>query len=244
METFTLYLFAKVNTKQMGEIREMEKIVTCETWYETNGVSYDAFRMAFRELGLKAFAKKRVLTASEISRIESYPFRKRKPETKKRNSRKNSQTVSPPAKQGQGNGGLAPSRIAWPKFGLIDFLALAVYGHTALVWYEVSVIFAVPGFLAGVVLFAMKHTVTCLVKDPARDSLHPDALAVAFVLDGLAWYAHYTVFTDALPARLASQMGADGVFYTALILGGVVAAGAWRALYFIKQITISKSFEQ
>lgn len=133
---------------------------------------------------------------------------------------------------------------SFPKFGLTDFLSVAIYGHTALVWYEVSAIFAVPGFLAGVILFAMKHTVTTLVKDAERNSLHGDALGVAFVLDGLAMYAHYTVFVDSLPDRFAGQMGEAGVFWASIVLAAVVATGAFMALYFIKSITNSKMFQQ
>lgn len=227
----------------MGDIHEMKELLTCETWYETNGVKYDAFRMAFRELGLENFSKKRVLTSEELSRIEAYPFRKKKNSRAAKQPAKKSQTVSPPTAKEQPAETPAPSRFKLPTFTINDFLALAIYGHTALVWYEVASIFALPGFLAGVVLFAMKHTATTLVKDEKRNAIHSDVLGVAFVLDALAVFPHYTVFVDALPERYAQQMGAEGTFWAALVLAIVVAAGAFLSMYFIKAITNSKMFD-
>src|SRR5690606_4769302 len=111
----------------------------------------------------------------------------------------------------------APGRakFEWPKFGLSEFLALVVYGHTALVWYEVAVIFAVPGFLAGVVLFALKHAAVMICRSGTHSDYAPDALGVAFVLDALAVWVHYAAFQDAMPDRF--RAGAE--FWPALILG-------------------------
>lgn len=127
----------------------------------------------------------------------------------------------------------APGRakMAWPVFGLSEFLALAVYGHTALVWYEVSVIFALPGILAGVVLFALKHAAVVICRSEKYADYAADALGVAFVLDGLAVWVHYTAFSDAMPDRFKD--GAE--FWAALILGLVVASGAFVSLYFTEK---------
>lgn len=124
----------------------------------------------------------------------------------------------------------APGRakINWPTFGLSEFLALAVYGHTALVWYEVWVIFQVPGILAGVVLFALKHAAVVICRNEKFSDYAADALGVAFVLDSLAVWVHYTAFGDAMPDRFKD--GAE--FWAALILGLVVASGAFMSLYF------------
>lgn len=124
----------------------------------------------------------------------------------------------------------APGRakFEWPTFGLSEFLALAVYGHTALVWYEVWVIFQVPGILAGVVLFALKHAAVVICRNEKFSDYTSDALGVAFVLDALAVWVHYTAFGDAMPARFKD--GAE--FWAALVLGLVVASGAFMSLYF------------
>lgn len=118
--------------------------------------------------------------------------------------------------------------IKWPTFGLSEFLALAVYGHTALVWYELWVIFQVPGILAGVVLFALKHAAVVICRSAKYEDYAADALGVAFVLDGLAVWVHYTAFGDAMPDRFKD--GAE--FWAALVLGLVVASGAFVTLYF------------
>jgi len=124
----------------------------------------------------------------------------------------------------------APGRakFAWPSVGLSEFLALAVYGHTALVWYELWVIFQVPGILAGIVLFALKHAAVVICRAEKYSDYSDDALGVAFVLDGLAVWVHYTAFGDAMPDRFKD--GAE--FWAALVLGLVVASGAFVTLYF------------
>lgn len=123
------------------------------------------------------------------------------------------------------------AKFTLPTFGLSEFLALAVYGHTALVWYEVSVIFALPGILAGVVLFALKHAAVVICRAEKYADYAADALAVAFILDGLAVWVHYTAFSDAMPERFKD--GAE--FWAALILGLVVACGAFVSLYFTEK---------
>ena len=120
------------------------------------------------------------------------------------------------------------AKFQWPSVGLSEFLALAVYGHTALVWYELWVIFQVPGILAGIVLFALKHAAVVICRSAKYDDYAADALGVAFVLDGLAVWVHYTAFGDAMPDRFKD--GAE--FWAALVLGLVVACGAFVTLYF------------
>jgi hypothetical protein len=139
-----------------------------------------------------------------------------------------------------------PARQAFrlPSFGLSDFLIVAVYGHTLLVWYEIGTLFALPGILAGLIVFAMKHAALMICRTERLSSLAGDAIGVAFVLDALALYVHYTVFSDSLPPRLAQQMGATGAFWCALVLGGVVATGAFTALCFVKNLTTNKALLQ
>lgn len=139
-----------------------------------------------------------------------------------------------------------PARQAFkfPSLGLSDFLVVAVYGHTLLVWYEIGTLFALPGILAGLIVFAMKHAALMICRTERLSSLAGDAIGVAFVLDALALYVHYTVFSDSLPPRLAQQMGATGAFWCALVLGGVVATGAFTALCFVKNLTTNKALLQ
>src|SRR5690606_38796543 len=123
-------------------------------------------------------------------------------------------------------------RWKWPSFGLSEQLAVAIYGHTALVWYGVGSIFAVPGVLAGVVVFAMRHAAVMICRKEQYAGYAADALGVAFGLDALAIYVHYTAFREALPANFLARMGTGGAHWASLILGAVVACGAFMALYF------------
>jgi hypothetical protein len=140
----------------------------------------------------------------------------------------------------------APARAAFPKLPTLDlseFLIVAVYGHTLLVWYEIATIFGMPGALAGVVVFAMTHAALMICRNERLMSLASDALGVAFVLDALAWYVHYTAFADAMPARIVAQMGATGAAWSAGVLGLVVAAGAFVAIVLVKNLMTNKVFQ-
>lgn len=127
-----------------------------------------------------------------------------------------------------------------PVFGLSELLSVVIYAHTALVWYEVALIFGMPGVFAGVILAALKHAAVVASKNPDYDRFTADTLGVAFVLDALAVYAHYTAFREALPGNFAQQMGNGGSFWAACVLAVVVASGAFISLYFINEIRKTK----
>lgn len=127
-------------------------------------------------------------------------------------------------------------KFKMPSLSLSDFLAVVIYSHTALVWYEVTAIFSTPGAMAGVILAALKHSAVMATKHERFERFASDALGVAFVLDGLAVYAHYTAFRAALPQGFLQQMGSGGAFWAALILASVVACGAFVSLLFISEI--------
>lgn len=124
-----------------------------------------------------------------------------------------------------------PARFRMPSFGISEFLAVAIYGHTILVWYEVAVIFGVPGILAGVVVFALKHAAVVICRDGRFQDYVTDVRGVALLLDILAIWAHYTAFLDAMPERFAS---ADANI-AAGVLGVVVSSGAFFSLYFMEK---------
>jgi len=239
--------FRRKRKRKMGQIRIMEKTTLAEL-AETYGWKYDTlFRKAKRIFPSEAWAKNSVVT-EEIGRVligdvppprpapsakraprvwtpESGPngkeFREALPEIQKEFSNQ-------PAPAAENTPAPGRAKFTWPSVGLSEFLALAVYGHTALVWYELWVIFQVPGILAGIVLFALKHAAVVICRAEKYEDYAADALGVAFVLDGLAVWVHYTAFGDAMPDRFKD--GAE--FWAALVLGLVVAAGAFVTLYF------------
>lgn len=222
----------------MGQIHGMEKLLTITEVAETYGRKPDTlWRKAKRTWPERKWSLFSAVTEEE-GRIllgdwpAPVPAKPRKPKSIIRTPAQH--TVNQPAPAIEAIPP-APGRakrqwpvIKWPTFGLSEFLALAVYGHTALVWYELWVIFQVPGILAGVVLFALKHAAVVICRSAKYEDYAADALGVAFVLDGLAVWVHYTAFGDAMPDRFKD--GAE--FWAALVLGLVVASGAFVTLYF------------
>ena len=225
----------KLNGK-MGMIHTEDTRKTLAEIAAENGWKYDTlWRKAKRVFPAESWTAETPVPASVADALLSSDRRKKPAQAKRpaRNPKQQPASVHQPPAPASGVSTPAPGRakMAWPVFGLSEFLALAVYGHTALVWYEVSLIFATPGILAGVVLFALKHCAVVVCRSEKFADYHSDAFGVAFVLDALAVWVHYTAFGDAMPARFKD--GAE--FWAALILGLVVAAGAFMALYFTEK---------
>jgi len=213
-KTTTLAELAETYGRKYDTIwRKAKRTFPGEVWTATSAVTEDVARILIGDVpaprpAISAPAK--AATSKQIIRtIETIP-------------------VNQPAPAVENTPAPGRAKFVWPSFGLSDFLALAVYGHTALVWYELWVIFQVPGILAGIVLFALKHAAVVICRAEKYEDYAADALGVAFVLDGLAVWVHYTAFGDAMPDRFKD--GAE--FWAALVLGLVVAAGAFATLYF------------
>lgn len=133
-------------------------------------------------------------------------------------------------------------RRAWrrPSFGLPEFLAVVIYAHTGLVWYELAQIFVVPGIFAGVILAAMKHAAVVVTRSGRFGEAVHHALAVAFVLDVLAWYVHYRAFFQGLRvSNYITDMGQDS-YTVAGVLAAVLCAGAFMSLFLIYKLKYGK----
>lgn len=209
----------------MGEI--MAKI-TAKELAKNQRVTIDAIRVRWNEVFREIpFDRNAELTAEQIQELSRK--RTRKPKARVREIL----PIVLPAAEAETPPAHTPRavRFRWPAFGLSEFLAVAIYGHTILVWYEVAVIFGVPGILAGVVVFALKHAAVTICRSGKFQDYVTDVLGVAFILDLLAVWAHHAAFADAMPERFA----ADDGNIAAWILGLVVAAGAFLSLYFTEK---------
>lgn len=130
----------------------------------------------------------------------------------------------------------ARAKFKWPTFGLSEFLALVIYGHTGLVWYELADIFVTPGIFAGVILAAMKHAAVVVTRSGKYPQAVHHAVSVAFLLDLLAWYVHYRSFFNALRvSHYMDDMGQDS-YTVAKVLAGVLCAGAFASLFLIYKL--------
>lgn len=195
-------MLAKQNPKHMGEIHETMKGTTCEKWYTDNGISYDAFRMAFRSLGLKNFGKKRVLTVAELSQIENYPFRKQKDKPKpKENKTPRTYTVEPSAPE-KPKVETGRAKFEWPtasKVRAVAFNIIAVgvvVGHGALIWYECNKLWGGVGFFGGLVVFMVVLLAVLLASDPSKNRTSSYALWFMACVDTAAYWVHYPSFVN------------------------------------------------
>lgn len=121
----------------------------------------------------------------------------------------------------------------WPTITVDHFLAAVIYGHCVLIAYDLTVIFAAPGLIASLLIFAIKHAAVRYSLKSDYENAN-DALYVCFLLDILAVYGHYVVFQQSISSAYIGRMGPNGVFVSTLILAGVVAFGSWFSLYMLK----------
>lgn len=129
-----------------------------------------------------------------------------------------------------------PARQGWRLFDLPALLAVVIYAHTLLVWYEIATIFVMPGVFAGVILAAMKHAAVVVVRSGKFGDAVYHVLGIAFLLDALAWYVHFTAFFAALrESRYMTEMGQNS-YAVAGVLAAVVCSGAFVALFLIHKI--------
>lgn len=215
----------------MGNVHGILDGITLEQLAEISGVKYDTlWRKARRIFPAEVWVKSSVVTAEQKDALVPPPAGsvRRKPAIKK------TLPPPPPTEAKQPAVDAPPARFRLPSFGISEFLALAIYGHTFLVWYEIAIIFGMPGILAGVVVFALKHAAVVICRSGRFSDYVQDVLGVAFILDLLAVWAHHAAFADAMPSRFAA---ADGNI-AAWVLGLVVAAGAFLSLYFTEKTAV------
>ena len=229
---YALTFVREIKRETMGAMHETFSPLTAKDIAKQQNVDIATIRLRWNANFEKGtFDSNRELSPEQVEILSQSKRTKRyaKPREKKIIRTTQTITVNQPAPASEAIPP-APGRakFSWPDFGLSEFLAIAVYGHTALVWYEVALIFGTPGILAGVVLFALKHCAVVVCRSEKFSDYHSDAFGVAFVLDALAVWVHFTAFCDAMPDRFRD--GAE--FWAALILGLVVASGAFVSLYF------------
>lgn len=214
----------------------MEKILTLAELADKSGGNYDTlYRKARRKFPEIQWTKESVVSADQIAVLSGEV-----PQPKAKRTApatiKESLTVAPEVPANRPVAVAKSKPFQWPVFDLSALLALIIYAHTGLVWYEVATIFVMPGFFAGVMLAGMKHAAIVVVRSGKFENAVHHALAVALVLDLLAWYVHYTSFFAALRnSRFMSDMGQDS-YTVAGVLAAVVCSGAFMSLFIIFKI--------
>ena len=82
--------------------------------------------------------------------------------------------------------------------GVIDLLLCAIVaGHAILIWYDCSVLWGVAGLIGGGLSFLVVLAALLLSTDDLKPRTSETAIWFIFLVDGLAWKAHYDVFVKA-----------------------------------------------
>lgn len=214
----------------------MTKLTVAE-WCEKTGVSPDAVRMAFAKVGLTNFAKNRELSAAEVARLDSFPFRSRKTVSSKQPTAKRI-VVLPKEQPGSGEAARPSSdkpAFKWPdltqvyRFTVSALLIAVVVCHAGLVWYDCAHLYGWAGVIGGMAVFLIVLAAVMLSANREAYGTSEAALWFVFVVDAAAWWVHFPVFQT--PDVSDTVTGALCAF---------ICGTSWVALYLFRNFNIEQ----
>ena len=99
---------------------------------------------------------------------------------------------TPPTSVGEGQ------KVEKPLFNG-GFLKAIIYGHAVLIFADLTILYSIPGAIAGLLVGLFMHSTTELADRPELNATSQIAVGVCFVLDGLAWFVHVPDFGQVCP---------------------------------------------
>ena len=107
-----------------------------------------------------------------------------------------------------------------------NFLKAIVYGHAVLIFADLTILYSIPGAIAGLLTAFFMHSAVALADRPELNRTSSFAMWVCFLLDGLAWFVHVPAFRASVSADVSDLV--------TQFLAGVVCAMSFAALYALR----------
>lgn len=181
----------------MGEIREMEKMITAKELAKNEQVTVRAinerWKENFREIKFDANA---LLSPEQVAVL-------REAGKRKRTKRRTKQTPVPPTTQEvrpEPKATAASWRFpSWAQAKNTVFNTLAVgtiVGHGALIWYECGKLWGGVGAIGGGVVFMVVLLAVLLAADPSKNRTSSYAIGFMLMVDIAAFWVHYPSFVN------------------------------------------------
>ena len=155
----------------------------------------------------RTFAQVPVKSASPVSGVA--PIQKKRPE--KAGDQQEEETA------------LADDFVFW--------LKCIIYGHSALVGWDLWALYKEPGIIAAVIAVLFKHAAVKLAQSGLERS-SMNALIACFVIDGLCSWIHYLAFRLSID-RLES-LSENVAIWTSAVLAGFVVSASFYSLFLIR----------
>ncbi len=112
------------------------------------------------------------------------------------------------------------------------FLKAIIYGHAVLIFADLTILYSIPGAIAGLLVGLFMHSATELADRPELNATSQIALIVCFVLDGLAWFVHVPAFRASLSNDVSDIV--------TQVLAGVVCLMSFAALYVVRESKLER----
>ena len=113
-----------------------------------------------------------------------------------------------------------------------SFLKAIIYGHALLVLADLTILYSLPGAIAGVLVGLFMHSATELADRPELNATSQIAMVVCFVLDVLAWFVHVPAFRESLSSEVSDIV--------TQVLAGVVCLMSFAALYVVRESKLER----
>ena len=113
----------------------------------------------------------------------------------------------------------------------VFWLKCIIYGHSALVAWDLWALYKEPGIIAALIAVMFKHAAVKLAQSGLnRSSLN--ALIACFVIDALCAWIHYLAFRLSID-RLES-LSENVALWTSAVLAGFVVSASFYSLFLIR----------
>lgn len=170
------------------------------------------------------------LSAEQVEKL-SGTSRTKRTVRKSRTGRPVAPTVENPAPETPSTSVGEGQKVEKPLFNS-SFLKAIIYGHALLVLADLTILYSLPGAIAGVLVGLFMHSATELADRPELNATSQIAVGVCFVLDGLAWFVHVPAFRASLSNDVSDIV--------TQVLAGVVCLMSFAALYVVRESKLER----
>ena len=170
------------------------------------------------------------LSAEQVEKL-SGTSRTKRTVRKSRTVRPVAPTVENPAPETPSTSVGEGQKVEKPLFNS-GFLKAIIYGHAVLIFADLTILYSIPGAIAGLLVGLFMHSATELADRPELNATSQFALIVCFVLDGLAWFVHVPAFRASLSNEVSDIV--------TQVLAGVVCLMSFAALYVVRESKLER----
>lgn len=210
---------------------------TCAELYERLNAGYGMtlrnFQERFNTRSETRFGMKRMATAKEVAMMEAlYPVKIEK--------LKRVTAEKPGAKASPANLSKKAKPVDWIRVLALVISGGIVGGHGVLIWYDCSLLWSKPGFIAGLIVFLMIVFGMLSMASRSMKEVVENVAWFVWMLEGVAIFVHVPSFTANASQAYARGLGELHIW----LLSAIICVCSIGATYFYKQTILIETHKQ